>query len=400
MMHVMKINIKRMMENLRLVGEIGRTETGITRTAFSHTYKLGAEELKTQMEAADLAVRVDTVGNLFGRRKGTDPDLGAILLGSHLDTVVNGGLYDGNLGIAAALECMRTLQDHHVTLRHPVEVVAFNAEEGGALGGTFGSRCAMGNQRLDIEGIDDKLKKIGLRREDILLSRIDYPIDKYVELHIEQGNILEKKELQIGIVEGIVGITRFQFDVIGKANHAGTTSMEDREDSLVAASRLIALIHECALSEEKPFVATVGKIENAPNSVNVIPGKTSFVLEMRDMEKSKIDHFIEHIKNEATKLEGCMVNILPYSDKGSVYLDQNLCSQLEKVCREQNFRYQRMFSGAGHDAMEMAKCVPSALLFVPSQKGISHNPDEFTSEQDIMNGAQCLLDYLLEIDKN
>lgn len=394
----MKINTERMMKSLRQVGEIGRTETGITRTAFSRAYKLGAEELKTQMESAGLAVRADTVGNLFGRKEGSNPELGTILIGSHLDTVVNGGLYDGNLGIAAALECMRALKDHDTVLRHPVEVVAFNAEEGGVLGGTFGSRCAMGNQRLDVDGIDDKLKTIGLRRDDILLSKIDYPIEKYVELHIEQGNILEKKQLQIGIVEGIVGITRFQFVIEGKANHAGTTPMEERKDSLVAASKIIALIYESALKEEKPFVATVGKIENEPNSVNVVPGKTSFVLEMRDMEKSKIDWFMEHLKKEAAKLKDYIIDIIPYSDKGSVYLDSGLCDQLETVCEKNGLAYQRMFSGAGHDAMELAKCVPSALFFVPSHLGISHNPEEFTSEEDIQTGAQCLLDYLLEID--
>ena len=395
----MKINIDRMMTSLRQVGEIGRTESGITRSAFSRAYKLGAEELKTQMEAAGLSVRADTVGNLFGRRDGSDGMLGTIMLGSHLDTVVNGGLYDGNLGIAAALECMRVLRENHIVLRHPVEVAAFNAEEGGVLGGTFGSRCAMGNQRLDIEDIDGKLQSMGLRREDVLLAKIDYPIETYVELHIEQGSVLESKELQIGIVEGIVGITRFQFEVIGKANHAGTTAMEDRRDSLAAAAKLIAQIHEYAMSEEKPFVATVGRIENEPNSVNVVPGKTRFVLEMRDMEKSKIDRFLERIKAAASAIEGCAVNITPYSDKGSVYLDSGLCAQLETVCRQQDLKYQRMFSGAGHDAMELAKCVPAVLLFVPSHDGISHNPEEFTSESDIEVGAQCLLDYLLEIDK-
>ena len=396
----MKIDLERMMASLRKVGEVGKTEGGINRTAFSRAYKIGAEVLKEEMEAAGLEVRVDTVGNLFGRRQGADESKGVIMMGSHLDTVVNGGLYDGNLGIAAALECVRALNDHNVKTEHPLEVVAFNAEEGGPLGGTFGSRAAMGNQNINLDGIDDKLKQLGLRKEDILLAKIDYPVANYTELHIEQGDKLYKSGTQIGLVEGIVGITRYQVTVRGLANHAGTTGMIGRRDSLVKACGLIEFVNAYAQKQEEPFVATVGKIENTPNSVNVIPGLTTFVVEIRDMGKERIDAFVEALRARASEVTDCEVEITPYSDKGSVLLDKEMTDAVEKACREEGFTYRRMYSGAGHDAMEMAKRVPTALIFVPSKDGISHNPGEFTDDKDIGTGTQLLLDHIIALDKN
>ena len=394
----MKINLDRMMTSLRKVGEVGKTEEGINRTAFSRAYKLGADVLKGEMEEAGLEVRVDTVGNLFGRLKGKSQNDDVIMVGSHLDTVVNGGLYDGNLGIAAALECVKTIRENSVMMNHNIEVVAFNAEEGGPLGGTFGSRVAMGNQSINLDGIDDKLKQLGLRKEDILLARIDYPIRNYIELHIEQGDKLYREKNQIGLAEGIVGITRFQVTVEGQANHAGTTSMKSRRDSLVKACELISFINSYALQQEEPFVATVGKIENHPNSVNVIPGRTTFIVEVRDMGKKRIDAFLSQLRKQAEKIKDFTVTISLYSDKGSVMLDKGMIDWLEKVCIKNELSFCRMYSGAGHDAMELAKKCPAALIFVPSKDGISHNPGEFTSEEDIQAGTQLLLDYIVELD--
>lgn len=396
----MDINIDRMMTSLRKVGEVGKTEDGINRTAFSRAYKLGAEVLKGEMEEAGLEVRVDTVGNLFGRLQGSLKDEGVIMIGSHLDTVVNGGLYDGNLGIAAALECVRSIRDSGSVMNHTVEVVAFNAEEGGPLGGTFGSRTAMGNQSVSLDDIDDKLNQLGLRKEDILLARIDYPVCNYVELHIEQGDKLYKDNVQIGIVEGIVGITRLKVVVQGQANHAGTTGMKGRKDSLVEACRLISFVDLYAKKQEEPFVATVGKIENEPNSVNVIPGKTTFIIELRDMGKERINTFISEFKKQTEDAQGYDVDVSLYSDKDSVMLDRSMADLMEKVCIKDKYSFRRMYSGAGHDAMEMAHKCPAALIFVPSKDGISHNPDEFTSEKDIQTGTKLLLDYVMELDKS
>jgi len=395
----MKINLERMMNSMREVGEVGKTDDGINRTAFSRSYKLGAEVLKNEMEAAGLEVRVDTVGNLFGRRRGIADDKGVIMIGSHLDTVVNGGLYDGNLGIAAALECVRAINDNNMDLEHTIEVVAFNAEEGGSLGGTFGSRTAMGNQNINLDGIDGKLEQLGLRKEDVLLARIDYPIQNYIELHIEQGDKLYNTNTQIGLVEGIVGITRLKITVEGQANHAGTTGMKGRRDSLVKACSFISFINSYAEKQEEPFVATVGKIENEPNSVNVIPGKTTFVVEIRDMGKERIDEFISELMKKANEEKDYLIKISLYSDKGSVMLDKGMIDSIEKTCIKDGLGYRKMYSGAGHDAMELAKKVPAALIFVPSKDGISHNPAEFTDEEDIRTGTQLLLDYVVELDK-
>lgn len=395
----MEINLERLMNSMRKVGETGKTDKGISRTAFSRAYKIGAEIFKDEMEAAGLEVRVDTVGNLFGRRKGSSGKGGVIMIGSHLDTVVNGGLYDGNLGIAAALECIRAINENDADIEHDIEVVAFNAEEGGPLGGTFGSRTAMGNQNINFEGIDEKLNKLGLRKEDILLAKIDYPIENYIELHIEQGNKLYSTNTQIGLAEGIVGITRFEITVNGQANHAGTTSMKSRRDSLVKACQLISFINSYAEKQEEPFVATVGKIENEPNSVNVIPGRTTFIAEIRDMGKERIDAFVSALKQRASLLEDCKTEIRLYSDKDSVTLDKEMTDSIEKICIKNGLKFIRMYSGAGHDAMELAQKVPSALIFVPSKDGISHNPREFTAEEDIRTGTQLLLDFVVWLDK-
>ena len=394
----MNINKERLCNTLNRIGEIGKSEDGINRVAFSDTYFAARNEVKNIMESCGLAVRMDKAGNIFGRRSGSDENLPVIMIGSHLDTVKNGGLYDGNLGVSAAIECINTLNDKGISTAHPVEVAAFNAEEGSELGGTFGSRAAMGLQRLDLPDIDKKLNIYGLTPDDIRASVINYSIHCYMELHIEQGINLYNEHIPVGVVEGIVGITRYKITVSGEANHAGTTPMAFRKDAMVAAAKLIEVINLKAGRIGDPFVATVGKLSVAPNSVNVIPGKVEMILEIRDMSRERIESYFNDIRQAATELDGVSVSFEPYSDKGSVVLNQSMMHIIEDVCRNLNTPFKRMFSGAGHDAMEIAKKTPAGLIFIPSLDGISHSKDEYSNPDDMAVGADILYQALLKAD--
>ena len=395
----MKINSKRLMKRIKQIGAIGLTDNGANRVAFSREYFQGIEALKEFMEHEGLEVRTDKVGNIFGRRKGKNENLPVILIGSHMDTVKNGGIYDGSMGVAAALECISVLSDNEIYTEHGIEVVGFNSEEGGELGGTFGSRAAMGNQSLEIPSIDKKLSAYNLTKTDILDSKVDYDLKCYLELHIEQGIQLYNEGLRIGIAEGIVGITRYKIKIKGEANHAGTTPMRFRKDALVGASKLIILINEIANTISDPFVATVGNIENIPNSVNVIPGEVNLILEIREMDKNIINVFVESIREKADNIEGYEISFEIYNDKESVYLNRNIAEITERICNNKGVSYKRMYSGAGHDAMEMAKRTPSGLIFIPSKDGISHSKEEYSLEDDIANGSEVLLNLILEMDK-
>lgn len=397
----MKIDSKRLFSTIHTIGKIGeKSNLGISRIAFSNEYFKALEELKNLMEMRNLNVRIDNVGNIFGRRNGIDNKLPVILIGSHLDTVNNGGLYDGNLGIMAAIECISILNDNNILTNHPIDVVGFNAEEGSELGGTFGSRTALGLQSLDIPNIDEKLSKYSLNRNDIASSQIDYNIHGFLELHIEQGIRLYNDKISIGIVSGIVGITRYKITVSGSANHAGTTPMSMRHDALVSASKLITYIFNMANDFGDPFVATVGKLDVFPNSVNVIPGKVEFILEIRDIYKNKIDDFIKEIEKVALKIPDFDINIELYNEKESILLNEKLISIIQSACKSKQYSYNIMVSGAGHDSMELAKKVPTGMIFIPSKDGISHSKDEYSTEEDIIKGTEVLLETILLFDEN
>lgn len=397
----MKINKTRFMNNLKAIGETGKIDgAGITRLAFSNEYSISLDKLEKLMIDAGLEVKRDKVGNLYGKRLGTCEGLGCIMSGSHLDTVKNGGLYDGNLGIIAALEVINTLNDNNIQTKHSIEVVAFNAEEGSEMGGTFGSRVMTGRQNLEEKGIEEKLALYNLTIDDVKDSiRNTGEIAAFLELHIEQGGYLENNKLNIGIVDGIVGITRYLVKIKGEANHAGTTPMDLRRDALVAASKMIVKIDEIAQSYSNPFVATVGSIEAFPGSVNVIPGEVHFWIEMRDLEQDKIIQAVKRLKEYANALNGFEVEFQLNVDKPSKKTNEEINKVTEKVCMDKNIKYTVMSSGAGHDAKELVYKVPTSMIFVPSKNGISHSPNEFTDENDLEIGVEVLASTILELDK-
>lgn len=395
------INFERFMTNLKIIGEIGiNQENGIDRLAFSDKYYEALEKLSEIMLKENIDVKKDRIGNISGLRNGIKKNKKTIMIGSHLDTVKNGGLYDGNLGVISSLEIILSLNDNKKNLNHPIEILAFNAEEGSEMGGTFGSRVMTGRQNINEKGIEEKLSVYGLNIEDIKKSEKKMD-DKlcFVELHIEQGGILEKNNCSIGIVTGIVGINRYKIIINGEANHAGTTPMSLRRDAMTGAAKLITFINEEAFKYGESFVATVGNIKVFPGAVNVIPGKVEFLLEVRDMEEENIVSFVKKVEKYSNKLIGSEVEFIQTVNKPSMKMDTKLNKILEKICKKNNINYILITSGAGHDAKEFANKIPTTMIFVPSCKGISHSPKEYTEEKDIEIGVNLFYDFILEIDK-
>ena len=397
----MKVNSKRFMNNLKSIGEIGKEgDTGITRLAFSEEYYLALDQLEKLMLESGLKVKRDKIGNLFGKRPGKTPQAPSILVGSHLDTVKNGGLYDGNLGVIAALEVIDMLNDNNIETNYPVEIVAFNAEEGSEMGGTFGSRVMIGRQNLEEENLAEKLALYNLTIDDLKDSfRNPDEFAVFLELHIEQGGYLEKNNLNIGIVDGIVGITRYLITVKGQSNHAGTTTMDLRKDALVAASKMIVYINELAKSYPEPFVATVGKIEAFPGAQTIIPGEVEFWIELRDLNQDNIEEAMERVKEYGDSLDGFKIEYDFSISKPSMMTNVEINKILEKICSNKDMKYTVMSSGAGHDAKEIVYKVPTSMIFVPSKDGISHSPYEFTEEEDLIKGVEVLANAVVEIEK-
>ena len=395
----MRVDENRLRENFYDISKIGINENnGVDRTAFSESFYVAREKLKFKMENAKLATRIDCWGNLFGVRKGLGKSTKKILIGSHLDTVPNGGLYDGCLGIMTALECIDMLNDNHVMLKNDLEIVALNAEEGDILGGTLGSRGILGLIDTESDNFNVASKTYGINGNDIKKSLIKKEdIKCFIELHIEQGKILEAEKKNIGIVEGIVGIRRYKIVVKGEANHAGTTRMDHRDDALVKSIKIIEKVNKLALKEKEKLVATIGKYEVFPNSVNIIPGKVEMVLEIRSLENEIMDKYIREIRYFCETVKGTALSVI--IEKQPVILNEDIIGILEKTAIKNQIRYKRMVSGAGHDAKTMAEFTPTGMIFLPSIDGISHSPKEKTLWGDIIIGTKLFYETLSLIDR-
>ncbi|GAB6139035.1 allantoate amidohydrolase [Halanaerobaculum tunisiense] len=401
----MQINRQRLKRNLIELGTIGYQGElsaglpyggqGINRPAFTAEYEKANQYVKELMEEVGLETYRDSVGNLFGRSRGQVAEK-SIIIGSHIDTVPSGGMFDGVLGVLSALECIQRLVETDYYNQHTLEVAVFIGEEGNQVGGTFGSRCFSGNFELNEKNINS-LSQVGIKPQEVKEAiRNPATIKNYIELHVEQGAMLDNKELSIGVVKGIIGIARYKVVVKGRANHAGTTPMDLRDDALVKASHLITKVNEIINQMGDNLVGTVGDIDVEPGAVNVIPGRVEFPIELRHTDKDIIKEVINKLQNEARDLN---ITIKRTVYKEGVHLDQAVQNVIQQVCNRLNYEYDLMFSGAGHDVNPLSSVAPSGMIFVPSQDGISHSSEEWTAWQDVEKGANTLLHTIKELDK-
>ena len=359
------------------------------------------------MLEAGMSVRSDAVGNIIGTYAGTESGAASLATGSHIDTVPVGGRYDGCLGVLAGIEVARVLQENQIRLRHPFEVIVFSDEENSVIG----CKAIAGNAPTDPEryrrkngmSIQECLQNVGGDWEELHTAKRDrHEIAAFIELHVEQGGVLEAWDKQIGVVTGIVGQYRYMVQIIGRPNHAGTTPMNMRKDALVAASQLVLAINRLGVETEGEQVATVGHLTVSPNGTNVVPAKVDMSIDLRDLSEENLQYLISEIEKEceaialATGTEITLeqkLHVLPTLAK------PELMEAIAEVCQNLHLSYDYLPSRAGHDAQEIGRFTDMGMIFVPSRDGISHSQDEYTSPEQCAQGANVLLHTLLAIDE-
>ena len=405
----LRVNGERIMKHINGLAEFGKNpQGGASRVAYSDADKQGREYVLGLMRDAKLDVSIDAAGNLIGRRAGSASGLRPLLIGSHIDTVPEGGNYDGVVGSMGAIEVAQTLAENNVTTRHPLEVVIFQNEEGGLIG----SRAMDGElteRELDLVSRSGKTIREGIRfiggdpakLADVRRKKGD--IAAYLELHIEQGATLDTEKIKIGVVEGIVGINWWDVTIEGFANHAGTTAMNNRQDALLAAAKFIEAVNRVVTSMPGRQVGTVGRINALPGAPNVIPGKVVLSLELRDLDAAKINMLYEKIRAEAQQIANASRTKFDFKEINvniPAPTDVRIRGLISEAARELGLSTKMLPSGAGHDAQDMARLGPVGMIFVPSVGGISHSPREFSHPEDIANGANVLLHTLLKLDRS
>ena len=408
------INSGRLRARLEALSQFGRLpQGGVSRVAWTQPdIEARRFVMEKLMPEAGLVPRVDPAGSIFGRREGKRKDLPVILFGSHIDSVPEGGNFDGDLGSMSAIEVMRTLRDRKIETEHPLECAIWSNEEGAHYGrGLFGSSAAAGIvdpaefALKDERGVPfpDAVRAIG---GDV--SKIDQArrksgeIAAYLELHIEQGGILDKSGIPIGVVEGIVAVSRYLAKVTGVANHAGTTPMPDRRDALIAASHLVLAVREEVVREPGRQVGTVGNLSVEPNAPNVVPGKVEMTIEVRDLSLEKVNSIFGRFQKRAAEIAnqtGTNIEITHTSTHEPALATPWVREIIAHEAEAAGLKTLSMPSGAGHDAQMMARIAPMGMIFVPSVGGISHSTKELTRWQDCANGCEVLYRSILAIDR-
>lgn len=403
------INSDRLHQSLMKLSSFGKNANGGSdRQAFTKHDIEAREYVKALMEDAGLLVSVDFAGNIIGKKAGKNPSFKPIAFGSHIDEVPNGGDYDGPVGSMGAIEVVKTLTEKGIETEHPLEVIIFTNEEGGVVGSRalVGALSKEALQVVSSSGLTqyEGIKALGGDPDRIPeLKRNPGDLAAFLELHIEQGGNLYNEKLDIGVVEGIVAIEWWEFSFLGKANHAGTTPMNMRKDPMLPAAKFVLGVNEIVNSYEGMQVGTVGKIQAFPGAGNVIPGEVKVTLEIRDLSPEKIWEIYSEIEKRAKFLAeeskiGLEIKHIEVASKPALadpMVREVIKSQAEKL----GFSTKSLPSGAGHDAQEMARIAPMGMIFIPSKDGISHAPAEFSTKEDIANGANVLLNTILELDK-
>jgi allantoate deiminase len=405
------IDGERLWRRISDLGEIGKQRGGgVTRLSFTEEERAAKDLVASYMEEAGLSVYEDAVGDLFGRREGRNPGSPTVLVGSHVDSVYNGGNFDGPLGVLAGIEVLQTMGEQGIETKHPIEVVAFTDEEGARFSlGMIGSRALAGKLGAeDLESYEDTdgvsvaeaMLASGLDPEKIGdAARSEGSIKAYVELHIEQGRVLESEDLPVGVVTGIAGVLWLRFNLEGETGHAGATPMNLRRDSLAAAAEIMGLI-EAEAARTGTTVGTVGQLDLEPGGINIIPGKVRFSLDLRDIDEGVRDGIEGRIMEgaeEACRRRGVALEVETLQRLAPAPCSRSVRGAVERACERLDIRPHALPSGAGHDGMQLTDLCPMGMIFVRSKGGVSHNPDEWSSREDCAAGAEVLYHTVLDL---
>lgn len=405
------IQKERLQKDFDAMAQLTRLGEGVNRPAFSDADWEGRQYIIDCMSDAGLDVEIDGFGNVIGYKVGTNPDLPVVMVGSHTDSVPNGGNYDGVVGVLSAIEAVRSMIDDGFEQEHTIAVVDFMCEESSRFGAaTLGSKAMRGKLTLndlhrlvDTQGITlyDALKGRNLNPDAIESMAYNRPVKAFIEIHIEQGKVLEHEQKQIGIVSGIAGPERFYVTIRGNADHSGATPMNLRHDALCGASKIILGIEEVTLmQEEPPVVGTVGIAEVVPGAMNVIPGAVKLGVDIRSISKVARDSVVFLIKeliDVIAEKRGLSYTIEPISKDHPVSMHPLMVKEIERAVTSLQLEYMIMPSGAGHDAMHWAEVAPTGMIFIPCRDGISHNSAEFAAMDDIVAGAEVLENVIKNI---
>ena len=394
--------------SLEQLARVGAQDDGsVCRRGFTKADCEGRQLVAQWMEEAGLSIRVDPAGNLIGRWDGEAPGLPALVTGSHIDTVPTGGHFDGALGVLAGLDVVRTLRATGRRLRHPLEVIAFADEESTMVGckGMTGTASADPLDYTTSNGspMDINLERIGGHWPSLASARRDdKAIAAFLELHVEQGSVLESRGDAIGVVDGVVGQRRFSIRITGQANHAGTTPMELRQDALVTAAEVVLAIETLAIRHPGDPVATVGRLQVWPNAANVVPGSVEMTVDLRDLSSQVLEELVDGLMQDLETIgerRQCSIAIEPQFEVAPTPADALVVEAIEASAADLGLTSSHLPSRASHDAQELGRRWPMGMIFVPSRGGLSHSAAEFTSAEQCRSGAAVLLESLLRLDQ-
>ena len=403
-------NIKMWLETINTFNST--PDFGTTRVLFTDEEVKAREYVKSEMRKLNLQVHEDAIGNIFGVLEGTRPDLPPVWTGSHIDTVLNAGMFDGMSGVVAGLEAVRLIQVNKLKHERSIVVVVYTSEEPTRFKvGCLGSRAMAG--KLDAEAAEKFVDDGGNTLYDVL-QKLGFPVQDFdkvpvkkgsvyaaVELHIDQNGVLEKAGKPIGIVKTICAPSVFDVEVIGRQSHAGGTTMEDRQDAFMATAEIALALEQLGRTSQSEYTTvTIGRVQVIPNAVNVIPGKVVFSIDIRDCDYDCKNDLIAKLEAEIKKIadkRNVKVNLTQYNNDYPMKCDENIIKKLENACEKENTPYIKTISGAFHDSMLVGEFAPVAMIFVPSKNGISHSPEEWTNFADIAAGTDVLADTLIEL---
>lgn len=404
---MLKTNRERLKKNIELFSQIGATDNnGVTRLSLSNEDIIARDKLKAMCEQLGMVVTVDDMGTMYATLPNKSGNL-PIVMGSHLDSVIKGGRFDGVLGVLTALEAVQTIIDANIELDHPLTIVNFTNEEGarfepslmasGVLSGRFDKAKMLAS--TDREGItfEEALEKSGYKGDEA--NRLT-EAHAYLELHIEQGPVLEHYNKEIGVVEGVLGMVCYDITLTGESNHAGTTPISMRKDSMFAAMHIISLLQNKLKQLPNDLVYTIGRINAYPNIHTVIPSNVTFSFESRHQDPSVIEKVEQIIFDLPKEIENCQLSYTKLWSRDTVYFAPEVIQAVKSSTEELGYSSYHMFSGAGHDAQFIAGYIPSTMIFVPSAKGYSHREDEYTSFKECSKGADVLVNAVIHLAKS